>query len=192
MENNPQTEQDLQNQPTETVENRQQPEESPETFETLNGTESGKLEIELKKLQDELAEAKDKYLRLYSEFENFRRRTAKEKLDMVQSANEQLIKSLLPVMDDFERAEKAFQATESKELEGFILIGNKFKKTLEQSGVTPMNIQTGTDFDADVHEAITQLPAPEENLKGKILDVVEKGYLLNDKVIRYAKVVVGQ
>lgn len=192
MENNPQTEQDLQNQPTETVESRQQPEESPESFETLNGTESGKLEVELKKLQDELAEAKDKYLRLYSEFENFRRRTAKEKLDMVQSANEQLIKSLLPVMDDFERAEKAFQATESKELEGFILIGNKFKKTLEQSGVTPMNIQTGTAFDADVHEAITQLPAPEENLKGKILDVVEKGYLLNDKVIRYAKVVVGQ
>jgi molecular chaperone GrpE len=192
MENNPQTEQELQNQTTETGANEPMPEESPESFETLIGTEQGKLEGELKKLQDELAEAKDKYLRLYSEFENFRRRTAKEKLEMVQLANEQLIKTFLPVIDDFERAEKAFQATESKELEGFILIYNKFKKTLEQTGVKPMDIQMGTAFDADVHEAITQLPAPEEKLKGKILDVVEKGYLLNDKVIRYAKVVVGQ
>jgi molecular chaperone GrpE len=192
MENNPQTEQELQNQTTETGANEPMPEESPESFETLIGTEQGKLEGELKKLQDELAEAKDKYLRLYSEFENFRRRTAKEKLEMVQLANEQLIKTFLPVIDDFERAEKAFQTTESKELEGFILIYNKFKKTLEQTGVKPMDIQMGTAFDADVHEAITQLPAPEEKLKGKILDVVEKGYLLNDKVIRYAKVVVGQ
>jgi molecular chaperone GrpE len=139
-----------------------------------------------------LAEAKDKYLRLYSEFENFRRRTSKEKLEMIQVANEQLVVSLLPVMDDFERAEKAFQGTESKELEGFMLIYNKFKKTLEQNGVKPMDIKPGADFDADVHEAITQVPAPEEKLKGKIVDVVERGYVLNDKVIRYAKVVVGQ
>jgi molecular chaperone GrpE len=95
-------------------------------------------------------------------------------------------------MDDFERAEKAFQGTESKELEGFMLIYNKFKKTLEQNGVKPMDIKPGADFDADVHEAITQVPAPEEKLKGKIVDVVERGYVLNDKVIRYAKVVVGQ
>ena len=143
------------------------------------------------KLQSELAEQKDKYLRLYSEFENFRRRTSKEKLEMIQSANEQLIKSLLPVVDDFERAEKSFKDKNDLELEGFFLIYNKFKKTLDQYGVKAMAIEKGTAFDADVHEAITQIPVPEENLKGKIVDVVERGYLLNEKVIRFAKVVVG-
>jgi molecular chaperone GrpE len=145
---------------------------------------------ELLKLQSDLSEQKDKYLRLYSEFENFRRRTAKEKLDMVQTANEQLIKSLLPVIDDFERAEKSFKDKNDKELEGFFLIYNKFKKTLDQNGVKPMDIKSGSEFNADLHEAITQIPA-EDNLKGKVVDVVEKGYLLNDKVIRFAKVVIG-
>lgn len=147
----------------------------------------------LVKVQGELAEQKDKYIRLYSEFENFRRRTAKEKLEMVQSANEQLIKALLPVADDFERAEKAFKEKieGDKTLEGFILIYNKFKKTLDQYGVKAMDIQGGSDFNADVHEAITQIPVTDEKLKGKIVDVVEKGYLLNEKVIRFAKVVVG-
>jgi molecular chaperone GrpE len=192
MENNPQTDQELQNEMAENPANDEAPEETPESFETLTGVESGKMHLELKKLQDELAEAKDKYLRLYSEFENFRRRTAREKIEMIQSANEQLVKSLLPIVDDFERAEKAFQAVESKELEGFLLIYNKFRKTLEQTGVKPMDIQAGADFDVDAHEAITQLPAADDSLKGKILEVVEKGYILNDKVIRYAKVVVGQ
>jgi len=148
---------------------------------------------EVAKLQGELAEQKDKYIRLYSEFENFRRRTAKEKLEMVQSANEQLIKAMLPVADDFERAEKAFKdrLEGDKTLEGFILIYNKFKKTLDQYGVKPMDIPSGADFNADVHEAITQIPVPDEKLKGKVVDVVEKGYLLNEKVIRFAKVVVG-
>jgi molecular chaperone GrpE len=192
MENNPQTDQELQNEMAENPANLETPEESPESFETLTGTEGGKMQLELKKLQDELAEAKDKYLRLYSEFENFRRRTAREKMEMIQSANEQLVKSLLPIVDDFERAEKALQTAESKELEGFLLIHNKFRKTLEQAGVKAMEIQTGADFDVDAHEAITQLPASDDGLKGKILEVVEKGYVLNDKVIRYAKVVVGQ
>ncbi|HYG19238.1 MAG TPA: nucleotide exchange factor GrpE [Ohtaekwangia sp.] len=142
-------------------------------------------------LKDELAAQKDKYLRLYSEFENFRRRTSKEKLDMIQSANEQLLKTLLPVVDDFERAEKAVEDKNSKNVEGFLLIYNKFKKILDQYSVKVMEIKTGDGFDADFHEAITQIPAPEEKLKGKIVDVVEKGYLLNDKVIRFAKVVVG-
>lgn len=146
---------------------------------------------ELDKVKGELAETKDKYLRLYSEFENYRRRTSKEKLEMIQTANEQLIKSLLPVLDDFERAEKALTESASKELEGFTLIYNKFKKTLEQYSVKAMDLKPGSDFDADTQEAITQLPAPDEKLKGKIIDIVEKGYLLNDKVIRYAKVVVG-
>jgi molecular chaperone GrpE len=145
----------------------------------------------VEKLQTELAEQKDKFIRLYSEFENFRRRTAKEKLDLIQTANEQLIKSLLPVLDDFDRAEKAFGERDEKDLEGIFLIRSKFKKVLEQSGVKLMEIKPGTEFNADFHDAITQVPAPEEELKGKIVDVVESGYLLNDKVIRFAKVVVG-
>ncbi len=144
-----------------------------------------------KKLQDELAEAKDKYIRLYAEFDNFRRRSAKEKLEMIQSANEQLIKSLLPIADDFERAEKSFKDKNDKEAEGFFLIQNKFKKVLEQYSVKLMDTTPGAAFNPDLHEAITQIPAPDEKLKGKIVDVVEKGYLLNDKVIRFAKVVVG-
>lgn len=146
---------------------------------------------EVKKLQDEVAEAKDKYIRLYSEFENFRRRTAKEKLDLIQSANENLLKNLLPVLDDFERAEKAFRDLNTKEAEGFLLIYNKYKKIMEQSGAKVLDLKVGDDFNADTQEAITQVPAPSEELKGKIVDVVEKGYLLNDKVIRFAKVVVG-
>jgi molecular chaperone GrpE len=146
---------------------------------------------EVGKLQGELAEAKDKYLRLYSEFENFRRRTSKEKLEMVLSANEELLKAILPVADDFERAEKSFREKNDKDAEGFLLIQNKLKKVLEQYGVKVMDIKTGADFDPDFHEAITQVPAPEPALQGKIMDVVEKGYLLKDKVIRYAKVVVG-
>ena len=145
----------------------------------------------LKKLQDELAEAKDKYLRLYAEFDNFRRRSAKEKLEMIQSANEQLLKSMLSVTDDFERAEKSFKDKNDKESEGFFLIQNKFKKILEQYSVKAMEFGKETDFNPDLHEAITQVPAPTEKMKGKVMDVVEKGYLLNDKVIRFAKVVVG-
>lgn len=146
----------------------------------------------VEKLQQELGEQKDKFIRLYSEFENFRRRTAKEKLELIQSANEHLMTALLPVIDDFGRAEKSFQARQDdKDIEGFFLIINKFKKVLEQSGVKAMDIGPGTDFDADFHEAITQIPAPEPSLKGKIVDVVESGYLLNEKVIRFAKVVVG-
>jgi molecular chaperone GrpE len=145
----------------------------------------------VEKLQVELAEQKDKFIRLYSEFENFRRRTAKEKLELIQTANEQLIKTLLPVLDDFDRAEKSFGDKNEKELEGFFLIRSKFKKLLEQAGVKLMEVKSGSDFDADLHDAITQVPAADEELKGKVVDVVESGYLLNDKVIRYAKVVVG-
>lgn len=141
------------------------------------------------KLQDELAEARDKFLRLYSEFENFRRRTAKERLELMQTANEALVLALLPISDDFERAEKSMK--EGEELEGFKLIHNKFRKVLEQYGAKVMKLEPGDDFDADLHEAITQIPAPEEKFKGKIVEVIEKGYLLNEKVIRFARVVVG-
>jgi molecular chaperone GrpE len=143
-----------------------------------------------KKLQDELAEARDKYVRLYAEFENHRRRTAREKLDLIQGGTEALLKSLLPVIDDFERAEKSFKDKNDKEAEGFFLIQNKFKKVLDQSGVKLMDTKPGDEFNADLHEAITSVPAGEK-LKGKVVDVVEKGNLLNEKVIRFAKVVTG-
>jgi molecular chaperone GrpE len=146
---------------------------------------------QMKQLQDDLTEAKDKYLRLYADFDNYRRRTAREKIDTIQSANESLINLLLPVIDDLERAEKSFKGKHDKGAEGFFHIQNKFKKILESCGVRPTETQVGSDFDPDLHDAITQIPAPEENLKGKIVDVVEKGYSLNDKVIRHAKVVVG-
>ena len=143
------------------------------------------------KLKEELESAKDKYIRLYSEFENFRKRTAKEKLELIQSANEQLIKALLPVADDFERAEKMLGDKGNEHLAGFHLIYSKFRKVLELYGVKVMDAGQGSDFSADLHEAISQVQAPVPELKGKIIDVIEKGYLLNDKVIRYAKVVVG-
>jgi len=142
------------------------------------------------KLQDELSESRDKYMRLYAEFENFRRRTMKEKLDMLQSANEKLIVSFLTVLDDFERAMKSVNDKKSKEFEGFQLINNKFEKIFEQYGVKPMDCLEVV-FDADFHEAISQVAVEDEKQKGKILEVVEKGYMLNDKVIRFAKVVVG-
>lgn len=154
-------------------------------------TAEANVAAEVTKLQNDLAEQKDKFIRLYSEFENFRRRTAKEKLELIQSANEQLLKTLIPVVDDFERAEKSLQNKNDKDLEGVFLIHNKFKKVLEQSGLKVMELQAGSDFNADLHEAITQVPVTDEALNGKIVDVVEKGYWLNDKVLRHAKVVVG-
>jgi molecular chaperone GrpE len=145
---------------------------------------------ELKKLQDDLSEARDKYLRMNAEFENFRRRTAKERIELIQSAGEQILKELLPVADDFDRAEKSFKDKNDKESEGFFLIQNKFRKILDQNGVKEMDMTSG-DFNPDLHDAITQLPIDDESQKGKIVDVVEKGYLLNEKVIRHAKVVIG-
>jgi molecular chaperone GrpE len=147
---------------------------------------------ETDKLYIEVAELKDKYLRLYADFENFRRRTAKEKLDIISTANEDLMKAVLPVLDDFERAMGSFETvTEIEPLkEGVGLIYHKFSKTLEQKGLKPM-LSKGENFDADLHESIAQFPAPSDDLKNKVIDEVEKGYLLNEKVIRYAKVVVG-
>jgi molecular chaperone GrpE len=143
------------------------------------------------KLQGELAEMKDKYIRLYSEFENFRRRTAKEKTDLILNASEGVIKDLLPVLDDFERALQSFETTEdiTAVKEGITLIHNKFNKTLSIKGLKPMEAKD-TDFDPELHESITQFPAGDDK-KGKVIDEVEKGYFINEKVIRYAKVVVG-
>jgi len=142
--------------------------------------------------EDKFNELNDKYLRLFSEFDNFKRRTAKEKLELSKTASAAVLKDLLTVLDDFDRANESFEkATDVAALkEGVDLIYSKLFKTLESKGLKPMD-SLHTEFNADIHEALTNIPAPEEELKGKVLDVIEKGYTLNDKIIRYAKVVVG-
>jgi len=144
------------------------------------------------KLKDELSQANDKYLRLYAEFDNFRRRTQKERADERQNAGKDVIAALLPVLDDFERAMKAMEtaADISAVKEGVALVQHKFKNILTQKGLKEMDSK-GQVFDADIHEAITNIPAPSDDLKGKVVDELEKGYYLNDKVVRFAKVVVG-
>lgn len=143
-------------------------------------------------LEAKVAEANDKYLRLYSEFDNFRKRSIKEKADLIKSGGEDVFKAVLPVIDDFERAMKASEnATDIAAVsEGVHLIYNKFKTTLKQKGLEEMEA-AGKVFDADIMEAITSIPSPTEDLKGKVIDEVEKGYSLNGKVIRFAKVVIG-
>ena len=138
-------------------------------------------------------EVNDKYLRLYSDFDNFRKRTIKEKGDLVSSASSGVIKDLLPVLDDFERAIQSNEKSEDLDglKEGFHLIFSKMQNILHDIGLKPMETK-GEKFDMDLHEAITNIPAPTEDDKGKVVDVVEKGYYLNEKVLRYAKVVVGQ
>ncbi len=144
-------------------------------------------------LEDKYNELNDKYLRLYSDFDNFRKRTIKEKADLVLNANGGVIKDLLPVLDDFERAIASNENTEDVNglKEGFSLIHNKLNNILTSKGLKPMECK-GQPFDMDLHEAITNIPAPSEEDKGKVMDEVEKGYFLNEKVLRYAKVVVGQ
>lgn len=139
-----------------------------------------------------LAEEKDRYMRLYAEFENYKKRTLKERMEFAQYANQDMMISMLGVLDDFERALKAIaqNGTES-DLQGVELIYQKFKSKLYEKGLRNIEVSAGDDFDVNLHEAITQIPAPSEDLKGKIVDVVETGYTLNDKVIRFAKVVTG-
>ena len=143
--------------------------------------------------EEKLAELNDRYLRLYSEFDNYRKRTNKEKIDLIATASAGVLKELITTLDDFERAIANNETVEDTSTlkEGFHLIYNKFKTTLENKGLKVMNAK-GTSFDSELHEAIANIPAPSEELVGKIIDDVEKGYYLHDKVIRYAKVVVGQ
>jgi molecular chaperone GrpE len=148
---------------------------------------------DLERLEAELAEMKDKYLRQFAEFDNFRKRTAKERLELIQTAGKEVIVQLLEVLDDADRAQKQMDnSTDVKALkEGVQLVFNKFRNILNAKGLKPME-SIGSEFDADRHEAITEIPAPTENLRGKVIDEVEKGYFLNDKIIRFAKVVVGK
>jgi len=144
-------------------------------------------------LTEELAESKDKFLRLYSEFENYRRRTSKERLDLIETATEDLMIALLPVLDDFSRAKSSIDQEENNKVlkEGVDLIETKFIKALEQKGLKAMLVKEGQKFDAEIHEAISQIPTQKKKLKGKIVDTIEDGYYLGEKVIRFAKVVIG-
>ena len=144
-------------------------------------------------LKEDLAKEKDKFLRLFAEFENYKKRTSKERIELFKTAGQDVMQSMLPVLDDFDRALKEIEKSENKEvLTGVELIHNKLKETLKSKGLSEVEVAAGDTFKADDHEAITQIPAPNDELKGKIVDVIEKGYKLGDKVIRFPKVVTGQ
>ena len=152
-----------------------------------------KVEEELEKAEAELLEMKDKHIRLQAEFDNYRKRTLKERMELLKTASESLLVSILPVIDDFDRAVQTLDSVEEEShvKDGVKLIYNKFQDFLKQNGVKEIDAKEQT-FDTDLHEAITTFPAPTEDLKGKIIDVVQKGYYLNDKVIRHSKVVIGE
>ncbi|CAM1367138.1 Protein GrpE [Tenacibaculum litoreum] len=156
--------------------------------------ENKEVEAKEEPTAEELIQAeKDKYLRLFAEFENYKKRTSKERIELFKTASQELMTALLPIMDDFDRGLAEIKKTEDAELlKGMELINNKFKNTLTQKGLTEIEVKPGDDFDAEVHDAITQIPAPSDDLKGKIIDCVEKGYKLGDKIIRHPKVVMGQ
>ena len=178
-------------------------EEVQETKETQDIAEEQVLEqeqeqvIELSReeqLEKEVAELKDKHLRMFAEFENFKKRTAKERIDLFRNAGLEFFEAMLPILDDFDRAAKHREESDNTDelTKGIDLIQSKLVGILEQKGLKSMESSIGKAFDTDFHEAITQIPAPSKDMKGKVIDETEKGYLLNDKVIRYAKVVVGQ
>jgi len=170
---------------TQQEENTVKNEESTAAEETIETSKEESLEAQISELND-------KYLRLYSEFDNYRKRTSKERIELIGTASEKIIKELLPIVDDFKRAQK--NNSESTDFEaikqGFDLIFDKFYKTLLNTGLKEMN-SMGEVFDADKHEALTNVPAPSDDMKGKVIDVVEEGYYLHEKIIRFAKVVVG-
>ena len=158
--------------------------------------ESKAPEVEIsveEQLQSELAQEKDKFLRLFAEFENYKRRTSKERTELFSTASQDVIQALLPVLDDFDRAMVELSKHEESELsKGVELIKNKLNNTLQQKGLSLVEVNKGDDFNADNHEAVTQIPAQTDDLKGKIIDVIEQGYKLGEKVIRFPKVVIGQ
>jgi molecular chaperone GrpE len=148
---------------------------------------------ELEELKIQYAELNDKFLRLFADFDNYRKNCNKDKIDLVKTASQRVIEGLLPVLDDFDRAIEANKdrSESDEQLNGFMLIYNKLFTFLKQQGLQPMD-SLGKEFDTDYHDAVTQIPAPSDDMKGKVVDVIQKGYLLNDKIIRHAKVVVGQ
>ena len=147
---------------------------------------------QLEELNENLNKEKDKYLRLFAEFENFKKRTARERIELFKTAGQEIIGAILPILDDFERAIGQTKEEDKKYIEGFVLIKNKLVDILKSNGLNVTETKVGDAFDAEIHEAITLIPAADASLKGKIIDVTEKGYQLGDKIIRFPKVVVGQ
>ncbi len=144
-------------------------------------------------LRDAVNKEKERYLRLFADFENYKKRTGKERIELFKTAGQDVMVSLLPVLDDFDRALKEIEKSDDDVLfQGVTLISNKLRETLRAKGLEPVGTQQGDTFDSEIHEAVTQIPAPNDDMKGKIIDVIEKGYTLGEKIIRYPKVVIGQ
>ena len=159
--------------------------------ESIN--ESPENQVEDLKLEDQLKEEKDKFLRLFAEFENYKRRTAKERIELFSTASEEVMISLLPILDDFDRASVEIEKDlENETIKGVLLIKNKLFDSLKSKGLSLVDVKKGDEFNADDHEAVTQIPAPSKDMVGKIIDIIEKGYKLGEKVIRYPKVVIGK
>lgn len=155
-------------------------------------TKKPSLKEQISDLNNLIKEEQDKFLRLFAEFENYKRRTSKERLDLYKTASQELMTALLPIIDDMHRASGEFNKSDDKSIvEGFSLIKNKFNEILKSQGLTQIEVKKSDDFDSEIHEAITQIPAESNKMKGKIVDVTENGYKLGDKIIRYPKVVVG-
>lgn len=160
----------------------------------ISGTGAAEAQAgEQEQLKAELEKEKDRFLRLFAEFENYKKRTSRERIEMFKTAGQDVMQAMLPVLDDFDRAMNQISKAEDKNLlKGVELIHNKFKDILRSKGLEAVDVNPGDSFDADVHDAVTQIPAPNEKLKGKIVDVVEKGYKMGEKIIRYPKVVTGE
>ncbi len=155
--------------------------------------ESVENQVEEVNLEDQVKEEKDKFLRLFAEFENYKRRTAKERIELFSTASEEVMISLLPILDDFDRASAEIEKDKDNEIfKGVLLIKNKLFDSLKSKGLALIEVNKGDGFNADNHEAVTQIPAPSKDMEGKIIDVIEKGYKLGEKVIRYPKVVIGK
>ncbi len=173
------------------------PEVTSETTNNEASSENEEQEIEerdpIEVLEGKLQGEKDRYLRLFAEFENYKKRTMKERIELYKTAGQDVMVSILPVLDDFDRALKDFSdESDDVHVQGMQLISNKLSEAVKQKGLEQTEVKAGDVFDADLHEAITQIPAPSDDMKGKIIDVIEKGYKLGDKIIRYPKVVIGQ
>jgi len=167
--------------------------------EDIEDIEQGVVEEKIEEIvveptaEELLQQEKDKYLRLFAEFENYKKRTSKERVELFKTANQELMTVLLPILDDFDRGLAEIKKIKDKNvLKGMELINNKFKSILTQQGLSQIEIKQGDVFDAEIHEAITQIPAPSDKLKGKIIDIIEKGYKLGDRIIRFPKVIIGQ
>ena len=170
--------------------NQESNQDSTSEFNEAEGEETA--ETSLEKLEKAVASEQDKFLRLFAEFENYKKRTSKERMDLFKTANQEVIIAMLPVVDDFERAMKELSKEQDSELyKGVSLIQNKFIGILKNKGLEEVVVSAGDTFDSEMHDAITQIPAPDKKMKGKVIDVIEKGFQLGDKIIRHPKVVVG-